>query len=92
MVCTTIRNGQECPFMTARGCSYNGGICQEIVEQCNGCNRNIQFGSGWYCSATPDPGLKWKNSNCNLATHVKAATTKTTQKLNPLKASKRKAG
>ncbi len=43
MECTTIRNGFDCPFMTAKGCSYNGGICHEIVEKCNGCNRGIDL-------------------------------------------------
>ncbi len=91
MVCTSVRDGQECPFMTGKGCSYNGGICHEVVEQCNGCNRNVQFGAGWFCAASPQPELKWKNSNCNLATHVKAAAVKAKQKINPLKASKRTA-
>ncbi|MBW2639981.1 MAG: PxxKW family cysteine-rich protein [Deltaproteobacteria bacterium] len=60
MVCTTVRNGFECPFMTKKGCSYNGGICHEIVEHCNGCNRSTEYASRWYCSACPDPSLKWK--------------------------------
>ena len=42
MICETIRKGKECPFMTAKGCSYNGGICHEIVENCQGCNRTIE--------------------------------------------------
>ncbi|MGB5423817.1 MAG: hypothetical protein WBN03_16760, partial [Desulfobacterales bacterium] len=42
MICTTVREGRECPFMTAKGCSYNGGICHEIVEQCNGCGRKVE--------------------------------------------------
>ena len=75
MICTTIREGKECPFMTAPGCSYNGGICHEIVEQCNGCNRSSEFSAGWYCAACPEPTLKWKNGNCNLASHVSAAAT-----------------
>ncbi|QTA85947.1 PxxKW family cysteine-rich protein [Desulfonema magnum] len=89
MVCTTVRKGQECPFMTAKGCSYNGGICHEAVEQCNGCNRRIEFSSAWFCSASPEPALKWKNGNCNLASHVSSATASTQKKINPLKASKR---
>ena len=72
MICTTIRDGKECPFMTAKGCSYNGGICHEIVEQCSGCNRSIEYKTGWYCSAYPDPTMKWKVGNCNMATHTKA--------------------
>lgn len=89
MVCTTVKEGVECPFMTANGCSFNGGVCHEIVEQCNGCDRNAQFSSGWFCSACPDPAVKWKTGNCNLATHVTTVSSSKAQKLNPLKASKR---
>lgn len=88
MVCTTIKNGKECPFMTAKGCSYNGGVCHEIVEQCKGCNKSIETSTGWYCSSYPDPSLKWKNGNCNFATHI-ASVAEAKAKVNPLKASKR---
>ncbi len=89
MVCTTVRNGQECPFMAKQGCSYNGGICHEIVAQCEGCDRKLSFSDGWYCASSPEPTLKWKNGNCNIATHVSTVGKGTAQKLNPLKASKR---
>lgn len=90
MICTTIKKGLECPFMTAKGCSYNGGICHEIVEQCSGCRRGSEFSGGWYCTACPDPSVKWKNGQCNLATHVASAAVSRKAKINPLKASKRK--
>ena len=89
MICATIKQGQECPFMTAKGCSYNGGICHQIVEQCQGCNRGTELSSGWYCTACPDPSAKWKNGNCNLASHVNSETVSVKTKINPLKASKR---
>lgn len=89
MVCTTIKQGKDCVFMTAKGCSFNGGICHEVAEQCNGCNRSAEFSSGWYCSAYPDPSVKWRNGNCNLASHVAAASVASKAKVNPLKASKR---
>jgi len=89
MICTTIKEGTECPFMSANGCSYNGGICQQVVEQCQGCNRGSEFSSGWYCTSCPEPSVKWKNGNCNLASHVSSATNTTKVKVNPLKASKR---
>ncbi|RLC01401.1 MAG: hypothetical protein DRI57_31155 [Deltaproteobacteria bacterium] len=89
MVCTTVRKGMECPFMTAKGCSYNGGICHEIVEQCNGCNRSAEFASGWFCTASPEPSIKWKNGKCNLASHVTTTANENKIKINPLKASKR---
>lgn len=89
MICTTLRNGSECPFMTANGCSYNGGACYQVVEPCDGCGRKQEFSSGWFCSACPEPSAKWKNGNCNLATHVQTEVVTKTQKINPLKASKR---
>ncbi len=80
--------------MTAKGCAYKGGICQQIVEQCSGCGRQGQYSSGWYCTACPDPSTKWRNGICNLATHVSASAPapENKQKINPLKASKRSAG
>ena len=89
MVCTTLREGMECPFMTTNGCSYNGGIRHEIVEECNGCNRSSEFSSGWFCTACPDPELKWKVGKCNMATHVASESNGSKVKINPLKASKR---
>ncbi len=89
MVCSTIKEGSECPFMTAKGCAYNGGFCHEIVNQCDGCNRSKEFTSGWFCASSPDPSKKWKNGACNMASHVKAASSAKKVKINPLKASKR---
>lgn len=90
MNCTTVRNGKPCPFMATKGCSYNGGICHEIIDQCDGCNRSVKFESGWYCGTFPEPAMKWRNGDCNFASHLskKAADTKN-NKVNPLKASKR---
>ncbi len=89
MICTTLREGFDCPFMTKNGCSYNGGHCHEAVEACKGCTRTVESKSGWYCSAAPEPALKWKNGVCNMATHVKSMEKNQEVKLNPLKASKR---
>ena len=90
MKCTTIRKDEECVFMTAKGCSYNGGTCKEVIEQCEGCQRVSEYESGKFCTAAPDPALKWKNGNCNCATHVKTVVETKKQKLNPIKASKRR--
>ena len=89
MICTTVRKGYDCPFMTAKGCSYNGGSCVEAVEACKGCSKILEIETGWYCSAFPEPALKWKNGVCNMATHVKAGEISAQAKVNPLKASKR---
>ena len=89
MICTTVRTGMECRFMSANGCSYNGGICHEIVEQCDGCKRASKHSNSWYCSACPDPIVKWKNGDCNLASHVSTSNKDSNGKLKPLKASNR---
>ncbi len=91
MICTTVRNGKECPFMKKTGCSYNGGFCHEVVQACEGCGRKVEVHDGWYCASFPEPALKWKNGNCNMATHVTTATIAAEAKINPLKASKRQA-
>jgi hypothetical protein len=75
--------------MTASGCSYNGGICHEIIEKCDGCNRKTEFSAKWYCYACPEPARKWKTGNCNLASHVSSKVVDKKVKINPLKASKR---
>ncbi len=92
MICSTVKEGTECVFMTAKGCSYNDGVCHPVVEACQGCKRAVEYATGWYCEAVPDPGLKWKNGKCNLATHTTETAVKEKNKINPLKASKRGGG
>jgi hypothetical protein len=75
--------------MTSAGCTYNGGICHEAVEQCDGCSRKIEYSSSWYCTSCPEPAVRWKIGSCNLATHVTSAGGDSKTKINPLKASKR---
>ena len=89
MLCTTVRKDSECVFMKKDGCSFNGGSCSPIVEKCEGCSRTIEFNSEKYCSSFPEPTAKWKLGICNLASHVKIEVQTSSQKLNPLKASKR---
>ncbi len=91
MICETTRKGTECAFMTKNGCTFNGGTCYEIVESCNGCNRTAALEAGWFCTAAPDPSVKWKNGKCNLATHIKEEA-QSKGKVNPIKASKRGGG
>jgi len=76
--------------MAAKGCTYNDGSCVAIIDACGGCQRAAEFETGVYCTAAPDPSLKWKNGNCNMATHVKTAAASKKQKINPIKASKRR--
>jgi hypothetical protein len=77
--------------MKKTGCSYNGGKCFTIVENCENCTRVVEFESGKYCSSFPNPAQKWQNATCPMATHKKAQKVGE-QKINPLKASKRAAG
>lgn len=90
MICKTVREGEDCVFMKKNGCSYIDGACLSIIEQCNGCQRVSEQKTGIYCKAAPDPSLKWKNGNCNFATHIKVAEAAKKQKINPIKASKRR--
>ncbi len=89
LICSTIKKGTECLFMTAKGCSYKDGMCYEVIEKCEGCKRKTELPSGWYCAACPEPSIKWKDGNCNLASHIVFEPKKAKAKINPLKASKR---
>ncbi len=90
MVCTSVKEGLDCYFMSNQGCQFNGGTCHEIVEQCEGCQKAQVFPTGSFCIAFPDPASKWRLGKCNMATHMKEAAKKEAAKINPLKASKRK--
>ncbi|MFH1081913.1 MAG: PxxKW family cysteine-rich protein [Pseudomonadota bacterium] len=89
MVCSSVKVGQNCLFMSKKGCGFNGGTCHIIVEACEGCQKAVQYPIGKYCISFPDPAAKWHTGNCSMATHLEATTKKETAKVNPLKASKR---
>jgi hypothetical protein len=91
MHCASVKPGTDCMFMTKKGCSFNGGHCKPVVEACTGCERTLVFEGANYCTSFPDPESKWRRGPCNLATHAKVEKKETAQKVNPLKASKRKA-
>lgn len=91
MVCTSVKEGTECSFMSNKGCQFNGGNCHPIIEKCEGCQKIVNRPSGDYCLVFPDPAIKWRVGNCSMATHTKAANEKKNGKTNPLKASKRQA-
>jgi hypothetical protein len=89
MVCTNVKQGYDCFFMDKNGCQFNGGSCHPIIQECEGCLKVKEFPAGKYCVAFPDPAIKWRSGNCNMATHLKATAGKQNGKINPLKASKR---
>jgi len=91
MNCLTVKENVECVFMTKKGCGFNGGACHTIVEQCEGCDRAREFATGTYCMNFPDPAIKWRRGNCNMATNIKVEEKVQGPKINPLKASKRAA-
>ncbi len=88
--CTIVKVGKPCVFMNKKGCSYNGGRCHSTVEACTGCGNVEEYAQSQYCKVSPEPSVKWSMGLCNMATHVDRGGQKTeTQKINPLKASKR---
>jgi hypothetical protein len=76
--------------MSATGCSFNGGHCEPVVEQCEGCAQIHEYSEDRYCLTYGNPAAKWALGRCNFASHVKDDT-KVERKINPLKASKRAA-
>ena len=62
MQCKTMKPGMECIFMKKSGCSYNGGQCHPIVEQCEGCQRVMELETGKMCLSFTDPGYKARSS------------------------------
>jgi len=93
MKCLTIKEGMECVFMRSKGCTFNGGACHPVIQECEGCGKILENSSGRFCQVSPDPNSKWARGRCNLATHLKAAEASSApvKQLNPLKASKRSA-
>ncbi|MCD6262387.1 MAG: PxxKW family cysteine-rich protein [Deltaproteobacteria bacterium] len=91
MICTSVREGVECFFMSKKGCKFTGGTCYPVVEECGTCNRIVEFPTGKYCMIYPDPAAKWRIGTCDMATHIKAEEAEKAGKINPLKASKRMA-
>jgi hypothetical protein len=89
MHCQTVRIGKDCTFWKQSGCTFNGGSCKPVVEQCQGCARIVEYPTGKYCAVAPDPVQKWKLGHCNMATHMKLVAETKAQRLNPIKASKR---
>ncbi|MCL5124729.1 MAG: PxxKW family cysteine-rich protein [Deltaproteobacteria bacterium] len=91
MLCDTVRKGVNCSFMTKKGCGFTDGRCLTIVEKCQGCNRTSTFEDSVYCLVAANPASKWSRGDCNFATHLERKKVEETQKINPLKASKRAA-
>jgi hypothetical protein len=89
MICQTVKAGIDCGFMAKKGCGFKGGVCLSVVDPCNGCAKVMNFPTGSYCKVFPEPAAKWVSGKCAMATHMKTEVKEATQKINPLKASKR---
>ncbi|NLN60340.1 MAG: hypothetical protein GX147_06490 [Deltaproteobacteria bacterium] len=89
MLCQTIKEGIECTFMTKRGCSFMGGTCITVVEDCVACNKIVEYPTGQYCKVYADPGSRWITGRCAIASHTARDIKESAQKINPMKASKR---
>ena len=91
MECQTVLAGTECGFWKKAGCSADGGSCQVVVEQCQGCERIVKGSIGDVCTSFPNPSSKWASGLCNFATHKKVDIKSDDVRVNPLKAAKRAA-
>ena len=90
MQCQSVLPGTECTFWSKQGCVFNGSSCQNVVEDCQGCDRIVEGTIGQVCSVAPAPKQKWAIGLCNMATHRKVELQSTESKMvNPLKASKK---
>jgi hypothetical protein len=89
MQCQTVLPGTECTFWTKKGCVAEGNTCQNIIEECEGCERIVEGTIGPVCTAAPSPVKKWMTGLCNFATHRKVEIKIEELKVNPIKASKR---
>lgn len=96
MKCQKVKPGIECTHWKKSGCTFPGGICQPVVEQCltggknnEGCSNIMEFNGSKYCTVFAEPAAKWEDGLCNFATHRKAERKVIEQKINPLKAAKR---
>ncbi len=88
MQCQTVLPGTECTFWSKNGCVFVDSSCQNIVEECKGCDRIVEGAIGEVCSVAPSPSFKWGHGLCNMATHKKVEISSVEKKINPLKASK----
>ena len=62
---------------------------QQVIEQCDGCERIVEENNTKYCRTYRDPEAKWHLGLCNFATHAKPELNLVKVRVNPLKASKR---
>jgi hypothetical protein len=74
MLCQTIKKEKDCFFWNVGGCSFPGGQCRIVVENCEGCGRTEQWPTGTYCSSYAAPDKHWSLGICNMATPSRPAS------------------
>lgn len=77
---------------TANNQLYSSGIFNPVIDDCDGCDRIVEFESKKYCKTYSAPAAKWKLGICNFATHKKPEIISVKIRVNPIKASKRASG
>jgi hypothetical protein len=68
-------------------------IHEPIIDKCEGCSRVLtgpEPGPS-VCRAFLVPASKWRSGNCPMATHLRKDLVEDKKRMDPLKASKRKA-
>jgi len=76
-------------MQTSNAAKFIDGSFLPVVEQCNGCDRIVEFEGGNFCDTYKTPGAKWRLGICNFATHAKPEVKIVKIRVNPLKAAKR---
>ena len=76
-------------MQTSKMVKFSEGSFLPVIDKCEGCAKIIACETGKYCRVYPDPSSKWRTGKCPTATHIKVEVKEATQKVNPLKASKR---
>jgi hypothetical protein len=90
-ICQTIKKGKECIFQMPKGCFFDDGHCDPIIDRCAGCANIEKWPTGDYCTCYASPEYKWTVRNCVRATHIEALEKAKEKELDPLKKSKRMA-
>jgi len=59
----------------------SGSPARPVVEQCLGCDRIVKEADVQHCAAFAFPDAKWRLGTCSMATHIKADTGKSAEKV-----------
>jgi len=97
--CETVRPGVPCLFWKIRKisdkkkkghCSFIGGKCLPIVEECGTCNYIVNIGPQKFSEAYMKPSTQWIVPPCPMNTHIIKDTKEEKQIFDPRKLAKLK--